>query len=145
MKRETEFRGLNSKTKEWEFGYMVIDEDGTHHIVSSHGKSYSWNEVDEETVGLFIGFKDQKGRKIFEGDIYFQEVEQNEGDVRIYSVMVWLEDRCLFTFLTKGEYIAFEDDAPVYLDEFETYEFSRSDLKYLHYAGNIHKNPDLLS
>ncbi|EAG7433653.1 hypothetical protein BLH47_06505 [Listeria monocytogenes] len=76
-------------------------------------------EIIPETVGQFTGLKDKNGKKIFEGDIGWDE--HNE----CYGVVKFEEGKFLYVW----ENIA--EDLREVADSIEIY-------------GNIHENPDLL-
>ncbi len=72
--REIKFRGLNRPTNEWKYGYLVVDEKYTQ----------IWQQgddpvpVDYKTVGQYLGFKDEAGTEVFEGDV-LQYSAKNRG------------------------------------------------------------------
>lgn len=76
-------------------------------------------KVDPETVGQYTGLKDKNGKKIFEGDICWEE--HNE----CYGVVKFEEGKFLYVW----ENIA--EDLWEVADSIEIY-------------GNIHENPELL-
>ena len=72
MKRKIKFRGLPIKENhrgdiDWKYGnllnYCSIG------MVGSNIDSYSYSEVDPDTIGQFTGFTDYSEIEIFEGDI----------------------------------------------------------------------------
>ena len=78
--REIEFRGRKTFSKEWVYGNLITDKYGRNHIVpveyfdeDGHHLSYDDDTdepvfIDQETLGQFTGFLDNKEKKIFEGD-----------------------------------------------------------------------------
>ena len=71
-KREILFRGWNKKNKRWLYGYYLVNR-GEHFISPDEFvnplASYEDYVVDADTVDPYIGMKDAKGVKIFDGDI----------------------------------------------------------------------------
>ena len=100
MKREIKFRGKRLDTGEWEFGNLIIAENGApyifppeicevdgHHLRQGDDKPH-W--VDPATVGQFTGLKDRNGREIYEGDI--MEIPETEFNARIIGTVEYQED-----------------------------------------------------
>jgi hypothetical protein len=51
----------------------------------------------------YIGIDNAKGKPIYEGDMYFEEIEEDEGDERIFYVVTWLKEWAMYTLLEAVE------------------------------------------
>ena len=146
--RKYKFRGKRTEDGEWVYGDLGQSK-GIVFISDQNLKPQdTWAftyEVDPETIGQFTEKIDDKEREVYEHDIYFNEVEHDYGDERIYFVCTWIPEWCRFVWLTIGEYQAYEDNGVRVLEEDETMMNTFGlDTEKLHYAGNIHDNKDLL-
>ena len=68
------FRGKRLDNGEWVEGYYIRRAYNTHFIVTmqpnEYGKvEYPVTQVDPNTLGQFTGFRDDFGKKVYEGDI----------------------------------------------------------------------------
>lgn len=132
--RDYEYRGLNTKG-EWVFGSLVITTTGLKHLEKQHTKTWivesafgngGWFNVTKrqyvkpKTVGEYIGRKDRKGKKIYEGDILVLDIEKPQ-----YFVVQY-EDNM---FVLRSGSIVLNNAA--YFDEREV-------------VGSIHTNAELL-
>lgn len=147
MTRPIIFRAKAVSSGQWVYGNLI-------HSKRFEGCSNEWrihnqdtgleSDILPETVGQFTGLMGRNDRHVFEGDIFFEEVENDHGDERLYCVVIWLEIRAQFAMLAMSEYIEWRDNGDGILYQFENYEIDYNDLEKLHYAGNIHDNPDLI-
>lgn len=124
MNREIKFRGKSLNTGLWSYGDLRQD--------NIRRKAYVEYEVDPETIGQFTGFRDCKGKEIYEGDILsftvfdaFGGDRQHRGTVRYCGsrFMIWLSldgEDCLDL-----DWVIEQDDE-------------------LEIIGNIYDNPELI-
>lgn len=129
--RAYEYRGLNTKG-EWVYGSLVVTTSGypqhtkTWIIESSFGNG-GWfcvhrkQYVKPKSVGEYIGRKDRKGKKIYEGDILVLDNEKPQ-----YYVVQYEENMFV---LRRGSIVL---DGIAHFEEREV-------------VGSIHKNPELLT
>lgn len=129
-KREILFRGKTIQGGFWKEGCLLYwanqaqiwerDEDGMTH-------NYS---VDPKTVGQYTGFKDDHGKKIYEGDIV-KILGEGGGDCvedyYIYGEVEWLDNIGLWYFT--GVHDSYDNIIRTY------------DIEVV---GNISDNPELL-
>ncbi|HAA4532868.1 YopX family protein [Listeria monocytogenes] len=121
--REIEFRGQNINGH-WAHGNLAIIKEKLDraeigaYISNSAGAPFAY-QVRPETVGQYTGLKDKNGKKIFEGDICWEEYGECYGVVKFEDAK----------FLYLWENIA--EDLWEVADSIEIY-------------GNIHENPELL-
>lgn len=140
--RYSEFRGKDLTLGIWVFGDLLqYNEGGV--AIGTHGQfiddGYHFNEcwnsrntVDEETVGEFSGRYDNKGNKVFEGDILAYKVD---GETKQYLEVRFDEGRAAF--------VAWKHDADGNsLNESALLEgYLAGDCTV---CGNIYDNPELI-
>ncbi|MBC2268326.1 hypothetical protein HCB38_10915 [Listeria sp. FSL L7-0083] len=128
--REIEFRGKCIYNNEWIYGNLMQFEDSATFIFADERKGAStltyahfiinnMHAIDEKTGGQYTGLKDKIGKKIFEGDIGWNE--HNE----CYGVVEFEEGNFLYVWKNIAE------------DLWEVAD-------YIEICGNIHENLDLL-
>ena len=145
MKREIKFRALKSHEGRfiWIYGLLIYDTDGQTPMIQAVNP-FNPSLFYTCMVGTecqFTGLKDEKDREIYDGDIYFDEIEEDDGDVRLYYVCKWIDEWARFVWLNvDGELQDYEDNG---VENFIDYNFVL-ETKRMHYAGNIYENPELL-
>ncbi|EAD0080254.1 YopX family protein [Listeria monocytogenes] len=126
--REIEFRGkaihpnsLEQIVGSWAYGGIFENKIISRNLdMDSHYHGFiSEIEIDLKTIGQYTGLKDKNGKKIFEGDIGWDE--HNE----CYGVVKFEEGKVLYVW----ENIA--EDLQEVADGIEI-------------CGNIHENPELM-
>ena len=142
--REIKFRGKRLDNGEFVEGYFQIVRDCT-------GKYYWINDflgnihdVDPETVGQYIGFKDISQSEIYEGDILeFEDIgeegyEYIEGyDFTNRAKVVYRNARFELEAIRESDSAVFEDMRNCHDDFVGIFKISKV-------IGNIHDNPELL-
>ena len=119
--RERLFRAIDSKTKNWVCGGISKIVDRSEYYIISHTKLVTW-DVEQDTIGDFIGLFDVTGQKIFEGDIL--KYGNNIGIVFYYQGCYCVKD------IRKNTYPAIDVIFNEYID--------------IRVIGNIWDNPYLL-
>ncbi|RTQ84701.1 hypothetical protein EKN14_00950 [Listeria monocytogenes] len=124
------FRGKRIDNREWLYGNLMQFEDSATFIFADERKGAStltyahfiinnMHAIDEKTIDQYTGLKDKNGKKIFEGDVGWDE--HNE----CYGVVKFEEGKFLYVW----ENIA--EDLWEVADGIEI-------------CGNIHENLELL-
>ncbi|AGR02964.1 TPA_asm: hypothetical protein GYR50_00180 [Listeria monocytogenes] len=124
------FRGKRIDNREWVYGNLMQFEDSATFIFADERKGAStltyahfiinnMHAIDEKTIDQYTGLKDKNGKKIFEGDVGWDE--HNE----CYGVVKFEEGKFLYVW----ENIA--EDLWEVADGIEI-------------CGNIHENLELL-
>jgi uncharacterized phage protein (TIGR01671 family) len=126
--RDIEFRGKQKNKyivgNKWVYGLLCPNIEGNKKkypfvIVSPDMR---WYEVIQSIIGQYTGLKDEKGNKIFNGDI----VKDPKGQ---YGVVFWQTNSACFAVNWKMQDGTYETDTCI---------------GYGEVIGNIHDNPDLL-
>ncbi|HAB7812142.1 TPA_asm: hypothetical protein GYP65_04795 [Listeria monocytogenes] len=124
------FRGKRIDNREWVYGNLMQFEDSATFVFADERKGAStltyahfiinnMHAIDEKTIDQYTGLKDKNGKKIFEGDVGWDE--HNE----CYGVVKFEEGKFLYVW----ENIA--EDLWEVADGIEI-------------CGNIHENLELL-
>jgi len=79
---------------EWVEGSLVTHNDGEMSIIDYadfQGESYTWHDIDPKTLGQYIGKEDEKGIKIFSGDIVKSHCKTFTVEMKEYSngMLAW--------------------------------------------------------
>ena len=98
-----------------------------------------------KTVSQFTGKKLNKEHFVFENTIAFYEIENEDGtDERIYVVCVWIEEWCMFAWLTGSEKLLYECGGIKNIEPFDYWTYPIEESEKYHYAGNAFDNAELL-
>ena len=148
--REIKFRGLRTDGGGWVYGYFVKDPMGKYRIhykpfdVASHN---TYHFVLPESVGQFTGLLHKGKTEVYQDDFFYDEIEHDHGDERLFYVITWINERASFVFLTAQESKDYDEYGLSAIDrDFEGfyYELDQDSLDKMHLKGNIHENPELL-
>ncbi len=136
------YRGKPEESSEFIFGFLSGNED--EYFIGQHGGNYEFIKVIPESIGQSIGLE-TKSREVYDGDIFFAEVENDEGDERHYFVVKWLQNKCSFVFMDYGDTVTnwdtFEENI---WNEYPT-QVTQEELDSMFYAGNYYDNPEFLT
>ncbi|EAC4963694.1 hypothetical protein GPA33_12765 [Listeria monocytogenes] len=128
--REIEFRGKRIDNGEWVYGNLMQFEDSATFIFADERKGAStltyahfiinnMHAIDEKTIDQYTSLKDKNGKKIFEGDVGWDE--HNE----CYGVVKFEDAKFLYLWENIAENLwEVADDIEI--------------------CGNIHENPELM-
>lgn len=100
----------------------------------------------------FTGLKDKNWKEIYEGDMFREEEETDNGDILKYHVVMWIPQRAAFYLININHYLVLLDNDCSEEEEFE-WLFSDACLYDFYFdvrlssgiIGNIHENPELLT
>lgn len=101
-------------------------------------------DIDPDTICIGTGIRTNMGWNVFQNDVFFEEIEYDEGDHRIYYIVTWVYEWARFVLLENFAYIDYMNVGIDALDEDERYDFTKKELSKMHYAGNIIDNKELL-
>jgi len=140
--REVKFRGKRTdntpKNGKWVFGDLThelkIKVDKEVPVIRIDGC-----DVDENTIGQFIGLHDKNGKEIYEGDIVmWGHANKYSRENLIRKAVVKLFPALHFETFTKTEF-----GCP-HKFHYGNFAYTETD-KHLEVIGNIHDNPELLT
>lgn len=123
--RKILFRGKRTDNGEWvqgypcRYGWIGKEKD---YIIPDYASALYTAEIDPETIGQYTGIVDKYGMKIFEGDIVWNDYDNDKGKVE------WDNDMAKFIITFSTFTIDFDN---IYGDELDV-------------IGNVYDNPELL-
>ena len=146
MSRSIKFKAksvLKGSEGKWVTGYYFVDYKGIENIYDPNMVD-GWfsHPIDPKTLCQFTGKTSCKGNEIFENCIVFDEVAEENGDMRYYYVCKWIEEVAGFAFLALHELYDYEEGGYKKLDQQSPYTLDDSEI--YHYTGNYIDNPELL-
>lgn len=137
--REILFRGKRKDNGEWvcwtSMGKLQFSQRGKlmSGTIGLTDWAYELLEIDDDTVGQYIGMNDKNGKRIFEGDVVAQNwYSYNEPTNDSFGEVLFCESDCSFSVLDVERR---EVDA---LGRCGEYHWE------IEVIGNIHDNPELL-
>lgn len=145
--RQRELNGFSEHEKDLNIYWILVSEKPSD-VGWRISDTFTAVKIVPESLGEFIGLKDNRNnRDVYESDIYFEEDAQDDGDRRLYFVITWIRERCAFSMLEISEYHSYINKG---FDAIERdfdgfyFEITQDSIDKMHYAGNIHQNPELL-
>jgi uncharacterized phage protein (TIGR01671 family) len=141
--REILFRGKRIDNGEWVEGTGFLCDGNTCWVFGMLGQCGiwfdDWVKVDPATVGQYTGLTDKNGERIFEGDVFRQELPPDDDEEQPFvarSLVVFDEVGFAESCIGKRGL-----GAPLYLGEYCDLDAEASAWEVI---GNIHDNPELL-
>lgn len=125
--REILFRGKRTDNGEWvqgypcRYGWIGKEKD---YIIPDYASALYTAEVDPETIGQYTGLTDKNGNKIFEGDIVWNDYDDDDDKGKVE----W--DKGMAKFIITFSTFTINFDS-IYKDELEI-------------IGNVYDTPELL-
>ena len=142
---DREYR-TNYKNGDWVYGIVsrLYNEICDLPAEMTNNDGVSGIEVDHNTIGMWTGFYDKEGTKIFEDDILMgDEYPFYDGDNKCYNyfaMVYWFEDNAAFGLMTvknpKSKVRGISDGISEYFEEFNPDNWL--------VIGNIYDNPELI-
>lgn len=148
MTRELLFRGKDKKTGEWVYGDLVhkcMDVYFKKIEVGIQQESCYPVEVLPDTVGQFTGLLDKNGKKIFEGDILFEDIldcDPTHKNIPDYCVIVSMQYGCFGYEPT--HYSKVHPDDQKWQPFYDSGKQELINMNYFDVIGNATDNPELL-
>lgn len=133
--RQIKFRGKDIETGEWIYGSLVqpIGQNPRVYVqdVKTEGVvSFFAYDVEESTVGQYVGWQDKNEVDIYEGDVlYFTIFDDNDHDTQHKGVVNYDISTC---------YVECSEDEAYDLDWVAAQDCE------IEVIGNIHDNPKIL-
>ena len=118
--REILFRGKRKDNGEWVYGDLLQIPTKNAYSIMGHTPCAGVALIIPETRGEYTGLTDKNGKKIFEGDILYDEYN---------------ECNCLITF---------DEGSFCFVDDNVCQSVWSCDMTAFEVIGNIHDNPELI-
>lgn len=146
--REIKFRGWDGEKIQSQFIVGRPQAANCLSIMTNEEFAKTTYSLKEWKIMQFTGLHNKRNnRDVYESDIYFEEDAQDYGDRRIYFVITWISERCAFSMLEISEYHSYINNGFNAIErDFDGFyfEITQDSIDKMHYAGNVHQNPELL-
>lgn len=141
------FKAKSVSSGEWVYGNYIESRRfngwSCEFRIHDSGTSTEY-DIHRETLCTGTGIEHDIINEVFENDMFFEEIEYDEGDHRIYYVVTWVDEWARFVLLENFAYVDYVHHGVEVLDQDERYDFTKEVLSKMHYAGNIIDNKYLL-
>src|SRR5215208_3916046 len=103
--RKFKFRAWDDKNKKFPLiGFNILGEATVFDLVNQ----YNLEHALELQISQFTGLHDKNGKDIYEGDVYREEIEFGDGELRKYYVCTYITELGRFAWLDTGEVFDYE-------------------------------------
>lgn len=89
----------------------------------------------------FVGKKDKKGKEIYEGDIFRETIEEDDGDLTYTYIVTWIEEWTMFAALAPHERNDYLAEGISALSRTDYWTFPLDDAENSEVVGNIYEHP----